>query len=127
MLTSMRLVYASIPFVLVLSGCATLFTGDTQIVNIHSNPDNANVQINGTDYSRTPLLANVKKNKVTIVTISKEGYKSTTFRLNSEISPVIMLGIYPGLGLPVTTDLVNGNAYNYVPNYYKINLEKIQK
>lgn len=106
------------------SGCATMFSGSTQIITINSEPSDADVLINGLKYGKTPLSTQVKKDKNTIVTIQKDGYTTITRPIQSTLDPVTILGLYPGLGFPITTDMINGNAYEYSPSFYKFDLQK---
>ncbi len=57
---------------LLLSSCATIFTGSRTNIRFDSEPPKAMVYINGIDQCRTPCTANIK---------AKGGVKLAEFRL----------------------------------------------
>lgn len=111
---------------ILFSGCATILSGDRQKLTIHSMPTNAFVSIDGRLYGKTPLEVEIKKG-LSKVTLQKDGYYPTVFSLESKLDSNTLWGIYPLVGLPITTDMSQGNTHIYSPSFYKIDLKAIDK
>ena len=64
-----------------LTGCASIFTGTTQTVQVNSTPSGANVSVSGLDRGQTPLPVVLKKgSNGETVTLSLPGYQQKTFQ-----------------------------------------------
>lgn len=109
-----------------LSGCATIFSGTTQIVRIESSPPGALVEINGVSHGTTPATVPMKKNlSQPSVVLTKEGYQSKVFSPTSTFDVVGILNIlfWPGFAI----DAVTGAMMKYDQLLYKITLEPSPK
>lgn len=108
------------------SGCAGMFSGETQMLTVKSSPDGANVAVNGLVIGQTPLTAPIVKKKDLLLTLTKDGYKEVTTPLNTSFDPMALVGLF-SYGTPITTDIQKGTAYQISPNYYQFELQKKEK
>ncbi|WP_310440684.1 PEGA domain-containing protein [Sulfuricurvum sp.] len=108
------------------SGCAGMFSGETQMLTVKSSPAGANVAINGMPIGQTPLTAPISKKKDILITLTKDGYKEVTAPLNTSFDPMALVGLF-SYGTPITTDIQKGTAYQISPNYYQFELQKQDK
>jgi len=111
-----------IPALILLSGCATLFKGDTQAVPVTSEPAGAEVLVNGILMGTTPIKLKLKTNKTYTITIRKNGV-SRTFTLTNKIGVHwVVLDALSGL-LPVIIDAATGAWYELEPDQIHVVLE----
>jgi len=119
---------------LVLSGCATLFSGGSQEVEIESTPSNASVMVDGKDQGTTPTTIEVtrpEQGDAPEITINKEGYQETTLQLERQFNAVTLVNIinplaYFPLGVPATgfaVDWYTGALWKYKPDGYTVELQ----
>ncbi|CAA6807000.1 MAG: Unknown protein [uncultured Campylobacterales bacterium] len=98
---------------------ATIFTGTTQVITIDSDPQGADVYIDGESKGKTPLSVTLDKNKHKNLKISKSGYNSRVLGLDTSFNFITLLS-----GYFTTTDLINGAAWEYKPGSYYVELKK---
>ena len=115
-----KLVGLAIAF-LCMSGCATVLKGSNQTVAFNSEPDGAQVIIDGVPMGMTPTSLSLKKNKFKNVMFKKEGYNQQTLALDTAYDALALLNVFWDLS---TTDLLTGNAYEYAPNAYFVKLSR---
>lgn len=120
------LLAVSIASVAMFTGCAGMFSGETQMLTVKSSPDGANVAVNGLVIGQTPLTAPIVKKKDLLLTLTKDGYKEVTTPLNTAFDPMALVGLF-SYGTPITTDIQKGTAYQISPNYYQFELQKKEK
>jgi len=53
-------------------GCATIFKGSTEGINFTSQPQDADVIVNGVDLGKTPIEINLKTNKIYTIEFKKK-------------------------------------------------------
>lgn len=104
-----------------LTGCASVLKGSRQSVSIESNPQNAQVFVDGTRMGTTPLNIKLKRNKHSAIKIVKQGYEPQQQALQKEYDMITLLNVFWDYS---TTDLITGNAYKYAPDAYFFQLEK---
>jgi len=116
----------TLAIIITVSGCATMFSGDTQQLTFDSDPSGAEVYVGGNRIGNTPLTAEIKKGNK-LVQFQKEGYSESTqeladkFDLNS-----LWATPFGAFGMSTTaTDANNGNLYEYEPKKYFVSLKKI--
>lgn len=102
------------------SSCATIFRGTDQVINITSEPSNANVLVDGSSMGKTPLSLSLRKSKHSSVMVKKAGYNTQTRQLNKSFDPISLLNIFWDYS---TTDFISGAAFEYQPNSLHFNLE----
>jgi len=109
------------------SGCASLTVGALQKISVTSNPTAAEVTIDSGSKEITPCELNLKRKRNHIITVSKEGFKTTKVILkrsmNKETSANILIGGALGSGI----DDLTGAKYSFASNSVHIDLEKGNK
>jgi hypothetical protein len=100
-------------------GSATIFKGSYQNITIDSDPQGATVMIDGVNKGLTPLSINIEKNEAKNVIVKKDGYRPRTIGMSDRFDFLTLLGGYSS-----TTDLINGNAWEYSPTNFYFELKK---
>lgn len=119
-------VFFLVILVLSINGCATLFKGGSQGVNMSSDPSGAKVYVNGQLMGTAPLSLELKVNKTYNIEFRKEGYESRTVSLNNSVGGGwVVLDILGGI-LPVVIDAATGNWYSLDQDHVNAVLEKQQ-
>lgn len=97
-----------------LSACATVFKGGNQSVPVSSDPQGAEVLINGISYGVTPLTLDLEVDRQYTLVL-RQGGQEETFFLRSEIGTLwIILDVVSGL-VPVIIDAATGDWYELEP------------
>ena len=119
------ILFAALAF-LSFSGCASIFTGTTQSVQVNSVPNGANVSVGGIDRGLTPLPVVLKKGSSgECVTLTLPGYQQKTFQPQTAFNPVAILNLWGILGWGI--DAATGALWKYDPTFYNIQLQKVLK
>lgn len=111
---------------LVLSGCATIFSGTNDTIVFESEPAGARVLIDGVDQGVTPLTTSVKRSLGGVdVTYRLDGYETRTFDLGQEFNTVTIANIFCLAGFWVCggIDVLTGAVMKYSPRSYNITLD----
>ena len=117
------LVLAICLLTLVISSCASIFSGSSDKVTITSEPSNALVAINGYPYGRTPLTVELDKGDSYRVEVSDEGYEPGYAFLSNKLGAGwIVLDVLTGL-IPLIVDAVTGSWNSISPDSVHIVLE----
>lgn len=109
---------------LLMTGCASVFKGQDQILTFTSEPDGATVRIDGKVVGQTPVSTKVKKSSVDSISIEKDGFKTETMAPEKRFDNIAFLNIFWDLS---TTDLISGAAYEYQPSNFHYKLKKDSK
>jgi hypothetical protein len=109
--------------ILLMEGCATIFTGTTDVIKFSSNVDPVRVFIGGRLVGTTPLTADVRREigKGPIVRFEKEGYETQEFPLEKEFNWVSV----PDVTSVITSggiDVLTGAIMEYSPRQYHIEM-----
>jgi hypothetical protein len=112
-----------------LSGCATIMHGDSQYIEINSEPQAATAYVDG-NYFTTPATVLLKRghhiHKYQI-RVQKEGYKpayaTVELRLSKWLWGDIIWLVVPG----VLVDAITGAAFNLYPSQITVRLEESAK
>lgn len=111
-------------FITYTTGCS-LFASSQQMLSVTSEPDGAEVKINGQYLGDTPLQTNVKRKDALMITVTKEGYKTGTRSTSTKLST---LGIIDIVGtciwLVPIIGLLGGGAWEQDPANVHIPLSK---
>ena len=107
-------------------GCATIIHGSTQDIDIASNPDNAEVWINGARMANTPTRVTLKRNTTHNIRIVKDEYRETTVRIDNEVSTWILGNIVFGGIIGCGVDFISGGAYELSPERLDVNLTRLE-
>ncbi len=107
------------------SGCATMFSGTEDVINIDSNVRGAEIIFNGQAIGQTPFSGQVPKFKNPTIVVQKEGYQTQSLIASTKINtPFIINFLFGVFGLTSTTiDTANNAHYEYSPNNYFVTLE----
>jgi hypothetical protein len=126
MITNRFRIAAPFAAVVLLSGCATIFTGTRDTIAFNSTPEGATVLIDGIERGRTPTTLRVKRTVGDrIVTLRLEGYVDRTFVLGKEFNVVSVLNLKNVLGWGV--DAATGALFRYSDRTYHLELDRRQQ
>jgi hypothetical protein len=109
---------------LVLTGCASIFSGKTQDVSFQSTPSGATVSLSGVPIGATPISTMIQRKNDQTLTVSKEGYKTFSAQMTTKIEPWFWGNILFGGIIGSVTDAVTGSMYEYAPGQYLVTLEQ---
>jgi len=102
--------------ILGLTGCATLFKGTTENVNMQASPVQADVFINGQLMGKTPLQLKLESKRNYAVEFRAEGYQPRVYNISSKVGAGwIVLDVLGGL-VPVIIDAATGAWYKLDQN-----------
>lgn len=105
-----------------LSACATVFKGDTQNVGMASQPEGAEIFIDGISHGRTPTSIQLKTNKSYTVTMRYDGQERTVI-LNNKVGALwVVLDILSGVG-PLIVDAATGAWYELEPGQVVVDFD----
>ena len=109
-----------------LVGCATLFKQKNRTVAFDSDPQGADIYINGNRMGKTPMPMNLSNLKTVTVTFKKEGYEDKTYIINTKVGAGWIILDCLGGFIPVIIDAVTENWYNLESSEVKALLD-VQK
>ena len=99
----------AVTFFLLSTGCATLFAPQKQNVYASSNPDGADIYVNGVRMGVTPYTLNLKPNQQYTVEFKKAGFKTIGKTINSKVGAGwVILDVLGGL-IPIVVDAATGS------------------
>jgi hypothetical protein len=108
------------------SGCATIFKGNSNIVEFSSQPQHADVYVNGFLKGHTPINLKLESKKTYNIEFKKEGYETQTFTLTNSVGAGwVVLDVVFGL-VPVVIDAATGCWYGLDQDAINAILEKQQ-
>ena len=108
---------------LLFAGCATVFTGTYDEVEIRSEPDGALIFIDGVEEGRTPAYLDIKRPGFgeTEVELRLEGYEPRTFVLRKEFNGVSVINLTCLICWAI--DVATGSVTKYKPLGYDVELD----
>jgi len=113
---------AAVSATLLLSSCATIFTGTTQTVQINSNPPAAAIEVDGIKTGVTPMAVPLKKGFTgQTISLKLDGYETKTFQPQTTFNPVAILNVIGVFGFAI--DAATGAIMKYDPKVYEFTLE----
>ena len=101
-------------------GCATLFKSKTVAINIDSDPQGAEIYINGNRVGKTPMPFNTSHKQPITLTFKKEGYSDKTYIINNSVGAGWVILDCVGGFIPVVIDAVTGNWYELDEKQVKV-------
>lgn len=110
-----------------LVGCATLFKQKSRTVAFNSDPQGAEIYINGNRMGKTPMPMNLSNLKAVTVTFKKEGYDDKTYIINTKVGGGWVVLDCLGGFIPVIIDAVTENWYNLDTDEVKVMLDVQRK
>jgi uncharacterized protein YceK len=115
---------------LLLSGCATVITGNMTHVKVTGTPENANVYYDGTLVGKSPCTITMSKKDLTQgkhITIVADGVKVNQTFLNRKINVgILAVDLVCGV-IPAIVDLATGALYSPSPRTINYQLTKAGK
>jgi hypothetical protein len=112
---------------LFLSSCALVFKGTKEEVNFGSDPQRAEIYIDGVKMGETPFTLKLVTKQTYKIEFRKEGYKSKSFQINNKVGAGwIILDVICGL-VPVVIDAATGAWYSFDQKNINAVLEKQQE
>lgn len=108
--------------VLILSGCASVFTGVEQKMTFKSEPEGASVYVDDLLIGKTPLDVDLRKDEYKKITFKLHGYEDQTILLKTRFQLAGLLNLFflPGF----TIDASTGGMFQYEPGKYYVALVK---
>lgn len=108
---------------LLLSGCGTLFSEPVQPVVFTSDPQGADVIVNGAFVGHTPVTVPFDRDTFDerIVVIRTPGYATAQFRMSKALNTIAILNLCSLLSW--ATDAFTGGLIEYSPNAYFVELQ----
>jgi hypothetical protein len=111
---------------LLTSSCATIFKGNSSKINFNSNPQGAQIYVNGNYMGDTPILLKLESKQTYNIEFKKEGYKTKAFNITNHVGVGwIVLDVIFGL-VPVVVDAATGSWYELDQKIVNALLEKQQ-
>lgn len=96
---------------LAIAGCGALFNSGPEQVTFTSQPDGADVFVNGNRRGTTPLTIPLAKNQDYVVTFRKAGHQEVVTTINKKVGATwVVLDVLGGL-IPVVIDAATGSWY----------------
>lgn len=91
--------------------CATLFKGNSSKLDLSSDPQGADVYVNGNPMGKTPVKIKLESKGTYSLEFRKDGFATKTFNIQNHIGAGwVILDILTGL-LPVIVDAATGSWY----------------
>lgn len=104
------------------TGCATIFSSSDQAVSFSSNPQGAEVLVDGVPIGVTPMTTRFDRNTFAtrVITIRRAGAEPTRFFLQKTLNAVAILNLTSLLSW--VTDAATGALIEYSPGAYHVEL-----
>lgn len=118
-----KLLLALVAVSALVSGCATIVNGKTQLVSFRSTPAGATVLVDGRPLGLTPLSVQLEKKSSQTLVIRKEGYKDFSTAMGTTVNGWFFGNILFGGLVGSTTDAATGAMHEYAPNQFLVTLE----
>lgn len=132
------------------TGCATIFQGRTQTVEVTSDPPGAKVFVNGKQMSTTPVDLMLNRKSTVTLRLEKEGYDPYEIRIKRTLSAFLLsdlaVGALFGVGngklqgaaagwgtfvvyglLLFGVDFLTGSAFEQSPSVVEAKLSEVNK
>lgn len=91
------------------TGCATMFNGSNQTVNIRSNDVDAKIYVNEEYMGKNQATYTFKKKENYVLKAEKQGCKTTTIIPQKSFDPTTLLGVFLDWGI-ISVLIVDGAA-----------------
>jgi len=121
----MRKLILTLSIGLLMSSCATLFTGTTEQITIDSNVKKATIKFDGIKMGSTPFTSKVKKSFDGVVTVLSDGYEDERFQFQRSFNAISILNLTNILGWGI--DFLTGAMNKFDMKGYQIDLEKVKQ
>jgi len=105
-----------------LSGCATIVKGTTQVIPVSSDPTGARVTIDSAPAGTTPTTVTLSRKQNHMVVIEKEGYAPESIAVTKSMGGAVAGNIIAGGFIGWGVDAMTGAQYNLAPNTISVRL-----
>lgn len=109
-------------FSLILTNCATIFSGTQDSVHIKSNPEGASVYVNGLRMGESGPIYLKRGFDTQTITLKKDGYQDLNFMPQKSFNSVSILNIFFPLGFVI--DAATGAMMKQEQTLYVLEMEK---
>lgn len=124
-LKSLKLAVGFVISVFFLSSCASIFSGSTDDVMIKSEPDKAEIYINGTYKGTTPLKVELKRGKSHHIEIKAKDYEPYILLTDNSFNGLVCGNIICGGIIGLIIDFASGSAWNVKPDFVMAKMKKL--
>ena len=108
-----------------MSGCATILKQKTRAVSFDSEPQGADVYVDGNRVGETPFALNLSNLKSVNVTFRKDGYEDKTYIINTKVGGGwVVADIFGLVVLNILVDACTENWLNLDTSYVKVLMDK---
>lgn len=108
-------------------GCATIFSGTSEDITFRSDPENAQVYLNGALRGTTPLTLSLKRKGNYVVSMTLAGYQTQTDHLRKGIAPWFFGNILIGGLVGVFVDIFSGAITDLEPDEFSMTLVPLRR
>jgi len=105
-----------------LSGCATIVKGTTQIIPVSSDPTGARVTVDNSPAGTTPTTVTLSRKQNHMVVIEKEGFTPESIAVTKSMGGAVAGNIIAGGLIGWGVDAMTGAQYNLAPNTISVRL-----
>jgi len=113
--------------VFLYGGCATLFKGTSERVDFSSDPQGAQIYVNGDYKGITPVRLKLEPKHNYSIEFKKEGYQTRAYSITHSIEAKwIILDVILGVA-PVVVDAFTGAWYTLDDDYVRVDLVEERK
>jgi hypothetical protein len=110
------------------SGCASIIDGRTQTVTFNSEPQGAQIIINGMPMGVTPASIGLKRSDYDNANLlfRREGFQDQTVTMRTKLNGWFWGNVISGGLLGSATDAISGAMWEYSPNNHFVTLNPIK-
>ena len=105
-----------------LSGCATIVKGTTQVIPVSSDPTGARVTVDNSPAGTTPTTVTLNRKQNHMVVIEKEGFAPESIAVTKSMGGAVAGNIIAGGFIGWGVDAMTGAQYNLAPNTISVRL-----
>lgn len=121
-----KILVFAVAAILFTGGCATLFKGNSSKLDVNSDPQGAQVYVNGNLMGETPVNIKLESKRTYSIEFKKEGFRTKTVNIQNHVGAGwIILDVITGL-IPVIVDAATGSWYDLDQDHVNAILEKQQ-
>lgn len=106
----------------VLTGCATIVKGTTQVIPVSSDPTGARVTVDSSPAGTTPTTVTLSRKQNHMVVIEKEGFAPESVAVTKSMGGAVAGNIIAGGLIGWGVDAMTGAQYNLAPNTINVRL-----
>ncbi len=113
-------------FIISLTGCATILKQKSVDVAVNTDPEGANVFINGNRVGRTPVTLNLSHKRPVVLVFRKDGYEEMSHRIDNHIVGGWMVASVLCDVIPAGIDLATQSAWSLNETKVMVKLDPIE-